>query len=387
MDKHLYQAALTLLITVASLSSCMNDGDDTIVLESGNSTGIPSDALADENPTIDTQTTTISNVQYSIEMDGDDAIVRIDMTGVQDATTYEWLRLVGTAQSGQNIWLSVDGTPKGILVYNNADDEEEDQDLYADLVFLVDNSGSMDSEANAIARDIMSWAQTLEASNLDIQFGCVGYSESGDINGAINLGDAATLETYLDRSTGTSRTKGFYGTDSSTLQSAASSYSVNAECGGMALRYADANISFRSGANRIYVNFTDEPNQPGGKSQYSTEYFSSQTNWDTNQGTVHTVYSSTDTTFTETKYYKEKPWKISEYTGGTVLIAQPDFSGVTLESLPVTGAMTNSYIIRFTNVSEYMDGQSHEVKITILSVDGNTKAEKIFYMIFGTLDE
>ena len=34
----------------------------------------------------------------------------------------------------------------------------------------------------------------------------------------------------------------------------------------------------------------------------------------------------------------------------------PTFSGVTLNSLPVTGAMQNSYIIRFTNVSEFMDG-------------------------------
>lgn len=51
----------------------------------------------------------------------------------------------------------------------------------------------------------------------------------------------------------------------------------------------------------------------------------------------------------------------------------PTFSGVTLNSLPVTGAMQNSYIIRFTNVSEFMDGQSHEVKVTILSEDGRVR--------------
>ena len=61
------------------------------------------------------------------------------------------------------------------------------------------------------------------------------------------------------------------------------------------------------------------------------------------------------------------------------------FSGVTLNSLPVTGAMQNSYIIRFTNVSEFMDGQSHEVKVTILSEDGRVRAEKIFYIVFGTV--
>ena len=63
----------------------------------------------------------------------------------------------------------------------------------------------------------------------------------------------------------------------------------------------------------------------------------------------------------------------------------PTFSGVTLNSLPVTGAMQNSYIIRFTNVSEFMDGQSREVKVTILSEDGRVRAENIFYIVFGTV--
>lgn len=98
---------------------------------------------------------------------------------------------------------------------------------------------------------------------------------------------------------------------------------------------------------------------------------------------MHTVFSA-DTTFTERAYYKEKPWRISQYTGGSILVAPSDFSGVTLASLPVTGAMTNSYIIRFTNIEEFMDGQPHLVKITILSEDGYTRAEKIFYMNFGT---
>ena len=75
--------------------------------------------------------------------------------------------------------------------------------------------------------------------------------------------------------------------------------------------------------------------------------------------------------------------RISEYTGGTVLYASSDFSGVTLTSLPVTGAMQNSYVIRFTNVGEFMDGQAHEVRITILSADGRTRAERTFYIVFG----
>ena len=66
-----------------------------------------------------------------------------------------------------------------------------------------------------------------------------------------------------------------------------------------------------------------------------------------------------------------------------MLYASSDFSGVTLTSLPVTGAMQNSYVIRFTNVGEFMDGQAHEVRITILSADGRTRAERTFYIVFG----
>lgn len=380
--------SLALLCAALTFTSCLNDGDDTIVLEDGNSLGIPSDDLAEDNPTITSTTTYVPNPSYTVETYGNDAIVTLDMTGVQDVTTYEWLHLFGTAKDGQNIWVSVDGEPKGISVTNNAD-EDADKKKVADLVFLVDNSGSMDDEADAVARDIISWSKTLEASNLDMQFACVGYD--GEINGAINLTDASSLSTYLNRSTGTSRTVGFYGTDKSSLSASASSYFVSSkqvECGGAALRYADANISFRSGSNRIYVNFTDEPNQPRGKSAYSVEYFKDQSNWEAGRGTVHTVFSEDSTEYGDwNNYYAERPWRISEYTGGTVIFAPSDFSGVTLESLPVTGAMQNSYTIRFTNVREYMDGQRHEVKITILSADGKTRAEKIFYIIFGTASE
>ncbi len=382
MKRYISSVGTLLMAAALSLTSCLSDGDDTIVLEEGNRSGIPSDELAGPNPDIGGSTTTIPNIQYTVENDGGDAIVRIDMTGVQNADDYGWMRLLGTGEPGQNVWVEVDGKPKGILVTNNADNQGE-QASVVDLVFCVDNSGSMSEEANAIARDIISWAQLLESSNIDIRFGCVGYSENGYVNGALNLTDADALGDYLNRSTGTNRTMGFGGTDARALQSAASTFgSVDDECGAMAILFGDKHMDFRTGSNRIYVNFTDEPNQPSGYSAWSTEYFSSQENWSTVQGTVHTVFSGSSS-FAESIRYKERPWRISEYTGGTVLYASSDFSGVTLTSLPVTGAMQNSYVIRFTNVGEFMDGQAHEVRITILSADGRTRAERTFYIVFG----
>ena len=79
------------------------------------------------------------------------------------------------------------------------------------------------------------------------------------------------------------------------------------------------------------------------------------------------------------------PCRVEDDRLDDVLYADADFSNVTLASLPVTGAMQNSYIIRFTNIGEFLDGQPHLVKITILSPDGKTKAERTFYVTFGTV--
>ena len=376
---------LCMFLAVVAFSSCLNNGEDTIVLENGKATiaGIPSDADATPNPTIDGNTTSIPNVLYTIEYEGDDAIVRLDMTGIQDAEDESgWLRLLGTGFGGeQNIWVEVDGQPKGILVYNTADDQNNDAKVKADLVFLVDNSGSMGQEADAIARDIVSWSQKLNNSGLDMQYGCVGYD--GSITGALNITDAESLAKYLNYGSGTSRTYHFEGTDATVLKEASQEYyNSYRECGVAALRFADEHFTFRTGANRIYVNFTDEPNQPGGKEDFSVEYVNNVEKWNTSKGTIHTVYSSS-TNFKEIALQEEFPWKMSDYTGGTFLTASSSFTGVTLESLPVTGAMMNSYVIRFTDVADLMDGMPHEVKITILSPDGKTKAERTFDIIFG----
>ena len=195
MRRNILSMAALAVAAAFTLTSCLSDGDDTIVLEDGNTTGIPGDDQAGPNPTIDNQTTTIPNITTTLEGDGSTAIARIDMTGVQEGGGYDWLRLVGTGQGGQNVWVEVDGKPKGIAVVNNADNEGSQTMPKIDLVFCVDNSGSMSEEADAIARDIVNWANLLQNSSLDIRFGCVGYSMWGEISGAINMTDANTIST------------------------------------------------------------------------------------------------------------------------------------------------------------------------------------------------
>ena len=346
----------------------------------GNST--PDDEEAEPNPDVSDPNVDLPNIHVGYEDDGIDLYVRIDMTGVQDPVTKEWIRFFGTHDPNQNIWISVDDKPKAFTVYNLSDNDGNNS-VKTDIVFAVDNSGSMSQEADAVARDILAWTQQLQSSGLDVRFACVGYSVSGNINGAIDFTDASALSTYLNRYSGTSRTVGFSGANGPRLQTAAASsfYRVTDECGAMAVRYADANLSFRSGANRIYVNFTDEPNQPNGKRDFSVEWFGSQAQWSSSQGTIHTVYSSTGS-ISERPYYNEAPWKMSEYTGGTIFKTSSSFTGVTLSELPITGALQHSYIIRFHNVGELLDGKTHVIKITLLSRDRTQRAVRTYNVVF-----
>lgn len=354
------------------LSSCLDNGDETINLGSPENlvADIPSDNDADPNPSIGEPNTNIPNIQYSVVEEDGSAVMRIDMTGVQGNSTGDWLRLIGTNEPGQNVWVEVDGQPKGIRVYNTADNEGQ-RVLPVDIVFLVDNSGSMRQESEVVARDITDWAQELAMSTLDIRFGCVGY-ECGYISGGVDFTSYSTLASWLNRAgcSGTSRTKGFL----DNLQNYASAYGSMGECGMAALRFATDHFSWRRNASRVFVNFTDAPNLPWSNTpRFSVE--SLLTDWDTSLGTIHTVFSVGDNG-------KEYSYLMSQYTGGTVINTDGNFTGVTLSSLPVTGALQNSYVIRFTNIDDLFDGLPHEVKITIVSADGTVMAERVFHIVF-----
>lgn len=379
MKKSIFTFALLLMGTFA-LTSCLSDGDETIILEDGTMSGIPSDALATPNPTIPSYEITqpLPNPSTTVDFnEGGSAIANINLTGIWDSDHEAWLTLRGTSEPGQNVWVSVDGNPKGIDVYNVS--EDQGRTSFADVVFLVDNSGSMSEEADAIAASIKTWAEKLVASGIDLRVGCVGYD--GLITGALNMTTVEQMKNFLDNSSGVYRTRHFAGSDASRLQSKTGQYngSSQIESSMAALRFADEQFSFRTGANRIYINFTDEGNNNNGQQRFSVESLNPQsTDWTPERGTIHTVYSD------PSKYANpEKPWLMSDYTGGTTIFAPSNFSGVTLDTLPVTGAMQNSYIIRFTNIEQYLDGRPHLVKITIVSADGSVKAEKSYYVTFG----
>ena len=369
-----------------SLASCtVEDNGSTGVITVP---GIPADTEADPNPTLpDAPNTNVANINYVVETASNgNKVIRFDLTGIQSPENpTEWLRLYGTNTSEQNIWISIDDLPKGFTIENTIDSEE--QVSAVDLVFLVDNSGSMGEEANAVAKEILDWSKML-SKTLDMRFGCVGYDYNGEVNGAINMCGINEIDAFLNRSGkyGIYRTMGFEGPDKDVLAKEYARYRTGTwtadECGVSSLRYADDLFNFRKNTNRVYVNFTDEPNYPQGHEPMSTQWVKDPNNWPTTKGTIHTVYSSTYVNWTERPLWEEYPWNLSAYTGGTEIKTNSSFSGVSLSTLPITGALQNSYIIKFTNVESLFDGQPHKIKITILSPNGTVRAEKEYVVTF-----
>ncbi len=353
-----------------------------------------SDSQAGTTPTIQGEPNlTIPQPAFYVDENNED-ILNMSLTGIQIPETGEWMQLFGTGSDKQNIWVEVDGKPKAIKIINSETVQARTRGAMsriaplsrakADVVFLVDNSGSMSEEANTVAQEIIDWSTTL-SQTMDVQFGCVGIDHNY-VNGAIDITTVEALHDYLNNRSG--HTHGIYRTTGyvdANLETKAAAYNnAGGECGGIMLHFADENFTFRSGANRIYVHFTDEPNQPNNHVEWSVESVNTASpdyNWGATRGTIHTVFSNLNNyrpdTYNWTPLRYEDPRLFATYTGGTTIDTDASFSGVSLEDLPVTGAITNSYIIQLNITTDMLTGK-HTVTIVILSTDGNYRAEITF---------
>ena len=304
-------------------------------------------------------------------------VLYIYLPGIKNPDTGEWLSYSdGSDGNVRNFYVKIDDEDQIIDI--DHPENEDGKRMPTDLTFLVDNSGSMSEEANYVAKYIIEWSQWLESEGQDVQFGVVGFSIDGTINGALDLTTAQRLNNYLNYNnrTGTDRT--MYFTDTR-MRDAAASYKVNDECGILALRYADANMSFRSDSYRAYVIFTDEPNQPNYNMDYSVSWFEkSKNNWDSNKGVIYTIYSANDS-FTETLGSKENYKWLKVYTGGEYFVTNTTLSGVDYKKLDINQALEFAGIINI-DIPSSMIGYSYPIMLTFISADNSVVAQQTFYV-------
>lgn len=316
---------------------------------------------------------TKNNVQPTATFQAQGERIKLNLQGLVDPNTLQPITLFYNASNpaGSNIFVTQNGVTKGLLLNKVSTGNV----LKADVVFTVDNSGSMLEEADVVANNIVSFAQALAASGLDVQFGCVGYD--GPVNGALNMTTSASLSTYLNRSgyTGTYRTLGFEGPDATTLQSAASGFApgVWGENGVVGVLYAHQNFAWRAGASKVFINFTDESTQPASDLSFNTAQLC---NTIGGLATVHTVYSGpADTTRGLNGAWSqnhERPWLMSDCTGGTKKFIAEDASDLVLTDLPVVGALSNSYLVEYLKGSSTVQDWLVKIIIFTSTADGSS---------------
>ena len=316
--------------------------------------------------------TTINNVQptsnFAKSPDNPNRVM-MNVTGIINPVTSQPIQFVPQG----NLFVTEDNVVKGLKVSKVGSGTI----LQADVVFTVDNSGSMGQESDSVAAGIIKFANFLQASGLDVRFGIVGYW--GSISGAINFTDAATIEAYLNRNfvSGTSRTVGFSGPDSASLEALAQGFGGGSgENGVEAVLFADTNFTWRSSAQSVFINFTDEPTQSstGDTPVWNTAHMCSEIG---GKATVHTVFSNDSTAYSWSET-RERPWDMSACTGGTVKFIDSQASGLDLTDLPVAGALANSYLVEFLSSN---GNAAHTVEITVKesTADGKRVYTNITY--------
>jgi len=301
---------------------------------------------------------------------GNPSRIRVNLLGLVNPNTLLPLVLNGDyAGGGYNFYLEEDGIIKGVKLTKVSTSTV----LTADIVFTVDNSGSMDQEADSVANSILEFADYLSGKGLNVRFACVGYW--GEVTGAINFTDKNKLSNYLNNRTGydygTYRTEGFSGADSAQLEESAYTFASNIynENGVVAVLFADSLFSWRAGAQRVFINFTDEPTQPDGYYDWSTAYLCEKI---LGRATVHTVFSEDTTYYSWQDLYDERPWAMSQCTGGTVKFVDEYATGLNLVDLPVAGALSNSYLVEYVTTGS---NATHTVVITVKVTGADGKIE------------
>ena len=291
----------------------------------------------------------------------------MNVTGLINPITFTPIEFVPQI----NLFVTENNVVKGLKVTKVGHQNK----IQADIVFTIDNSGSMGQESDSIAAGIIKFAKLLQSLSLDARFGIVGYN--GKVLGAINFTDASSIESYLNRDTltGAQRTIGFIGTDRLELKNRAKVFAseIIGENGVVGVLFADSNFSWRSSAQRVFINFTDEPTQSINNA-WNTELVCRSF---AGQATVHTVFSK-DSTAYKWDENNERPWDMSICTGGTYVFIDENAINLNLLELPVAGVLANSYLVEFMSKD---GGSAHNLDVTIIDsyADGKRVYSNIKY--------
>jgi hypothetical protein len=216
----------------------------------------------------------------------------------------------------------------------------------ADIVFLMDNSGSMDDEQDAVEANVFDFVNGLEDSNVDYSLGLTRYGGENrgnpiiEDNGSLTS-DAEYFKTdvWMRNRTSGGDEPGYYG-----ITEAANSF------------------NFRPGSQRIFIIITDESPDQGGASMNDALN-------ELDEGDISLF------ALTETSLFSEfQP--LTEATGGQIFDIYSSFSEIlNFISTQVAG----TYVLRYRSSNPEFDGTTRTVRIEA-EYNGNTASSEATYV-------
>ncbi|NGP89665.1 S8 family serine peptidase [Fodinibius halophilus] len=222
----------------------------------------------------------------------------------------------------------------------------------ADVVFIVDNSGSMGSEQQEVIDNIIAFVDTLKNRGVDFALGLTRYGQSGQ--GTLGLTYGGPI--FEDG--------GALTTDASYFKNdvlARNVTSGSSEPGFLSIEKSISNFSFRPGSQRVFVIITDE--RPGQSSlSDETSAINAAVSGDV------TVHASTTTSLNDE--FKG----ITSNTGGQIFDIRENFSSTVADA--ISQQVSTTYILSCKSPKSF-DGSSRTAgdRLVEVTVTGNSQSQ------------
>ena len=202
-----------------------------------------------------------------------------------------------------------------------------------DIVFLMDNSGSMSGEINAVSNNVIDFVNNLASSGVNFALGLCRYGGSENGGNPI-IEDNGILTTDAN----------YFKNDVWARNHANGSH----EPGYYAITQSSASFSFRPGAQKVFIIITDEtPNQGGA----------------TLNDALSACINNSITLFALTKsklYSTFEP--ITSATNGAYFDIYSNFDDILSY---ISSQVTNTYLVRYKSSNPLFDGTVRNVEVVV----------------------
>lgn len=207
----------------------------------------------------------------------------------------------------------------------------------ADIVFVHDDSGSLDDEAAQVKANIQSFLNDLASGNIDYRIGLVPYGGGGKFSSA----------------GGTILHNGILHTEASSLISDIDNMRFDGrnEQAFCAMQLAVQNIAWRPSTQKVIILITDENNDSGCINESEL---------------ITLLQNANATVYALTRGHAEFD-RIAAATGGKVFNITSDFTPILAE---IGVAIAAKYIIQYETDNTTLDGQARTVELTVTVDDG-----------------